>query len=454
MYDLNEFFSGDVSLDEFVVGHHFDALTQDFCSDFDIYEAEKSNLNFPGDPQRVNPSEIGHKEDIFDAEVLLQTLEEDGGSLGPEYGSGEVDRTETEALVEMCDVHSKPEIVASSDAKDEGTGVDNMENTGCFGRREVELPASRIPSFRTVPAMSKEGIGCVPLKPKDRRANFSHEPVKLGLKVQPATMDSQVWQIEEKVFKSEVRHLLHTDRRQYSSADVCNTKMGSADQSYPGLALQEGQPECKLRKLKQGRTISVKGRRHILSVLKPVEERVKVEVKEPFKLERKVLLVKEPSSWSWGLPKNWLVAHGQDHLASTTIGTKNPKAQGAARHLEKRWLEMPRKMLLFPCKRRGEKGQSSRERGMNRAAMDERNMRERFWRLRERASVIKLNELLPEDKKSEKVCLGAVLKGAHQFSLELLDQEQKLMMMMKAEKDLRTFLSRRLCLLQAGVQLT
>ena len=155
MYDLNEFFSGDVSLDEFVVGHHFDALTQDFCSDFDIYEAEKSNLNFPGDSLRVNPSEIGHKEDIFDAEVLLQTLEEDGRSLGPEYDSVEVDMTETEALVEMCDVHSKPEIVASADAKDEGTGVDNMENTGCFRRREVELPASRIPSFRTVPAMSK-----------------------------------------------------------------------------------------------------------------------------------------------------------------------------------------------------------------------------------------------------------------------------------------------------------
>mgnify|MGYP001233376227 CR=1 FL=1 len=112
MYDLNEFFSGDVSLDEFVVGHHFDALTQDFCSDFDIYEAQKNNLNFHGDPLRVNPSEIGSKEDIFDAEVLLQTLEEDGPSLGPEYDSVvEVDTTETETLVEMFDVHSKPEIV-------------------------------------------------------------------------------------------------------------------------------------------------------------------------------------------------------------------------------------------------------------------------------------------------------------------------------------------------------
>ena len=201
MYDLNEFFSGDVSLDEFVVGHHFDALTQDFCSDFDIYEAEKSNLNFPGDPLRVNPSEIGSKEDIFDAEVLLQTLEEDGPSLGPEYDSVvEVDTTETETLVEMFDVHSKPEIVASEDGKDDGTGADNMENSGCFGRREVEMSASRIPSFRTVPAMSKvellvvdnnllsldylllqEGIGCVPLQPEHRRANFSHEPVRLDL---------------------------------------------------------------------------------------------------------------------------------------------------------------------------------------------------------------------------------------------------------------------------------
>ena len=173
----------------------------------------------------------------------------------------------------------------------------------------------------------------MPLKPKDRRANFSHEPVRLGLKVQPALMDSQVWQIEEKVFKSEVRHLLHTDRRQYSSADVCNTKMGSADQSYPGLALQEGQPECKLRKLKQRRTISVKGRRHILSVLKPVEERVKVEVEEPFKLERKVLLVKEPSSWSWGLPQelascSWTRPSGQynyrDEESKSSGGCQTP----------------------------------------------------------------------------------------------------------------------------------
>ena len=151
MYDLNEFFSGEVSLDEFVVGHHFDALAQDFCSDFDIYEAEKSNLNFPGDPLHVNP-----KEDIFDAEILLQTLEEDGPSLGPEYHSVvEIGTTETRATVKMFDVHSKPECVASADAKDESIGADCMENTGCFGGRRVELSASRIPSFRTVPAMSK-----------------------------------------------------------------------------------------------------------------------------------------------------------------------------------------------------------------------------------------------------------------------------------------------------------
>ena len=161
MYDLNEFFSGDVSLDEFVVGHHFDALTQDFCSDFDIYEAEKSNLDFPGDPLRVNPAEIGPKGDIFDAEVLLQTLEEDGPSLGPEFDSVvEVDTTETEALVEMCDVHSKPESVASADAKDAGTDANNMDHSGRFGRRTVELLASRIPSFRTVPAVSKVTSYC------------------------------------------------------------------------------------------------------------------------------------------------------------------------------------------------------------------------------------------------------------------------------------------------------
>ena len=229
--------------------------------------------------------------------------------------------------------------------------------------------------------------------------------------LQPALVDSQVWQIGEKVFKSKQRPLPHTDRRQHSGEDACNPKMGSADQqSYPGIALQDGQPEWKLRKLEQRRTISVKGRRHILSVLKPVEERVKVEVEESFKLERKALSVKEPASWSWGGrgAKNWQVAHGHDHLSSTTVvRTKNPKGQpgqGAAGQLERTgWMEMPGKILFFTCQRGGGKGQSSRERGMNRAAMDERNMRERFWRLRERASVIKLNDLLPEDKKSEKV---------------------------------------------------
>ena len=100
--------------------------------------------------------------------------------------------------------------------------------------------------------------------------------------MQPVLVDSQVWQIGEKGFKSKQRPLPHTDRRQHP-------KMGSADQRYPGIALQEGRPEWKLRKLEQRRTISVKGRRHILSVLKPVEERVKV---ESFKLERKALSVK------------------------------------------------------------------------------------------------------------------------------------------------------------------
>ena len=156
MYDLNEIFSGEVRLDELVLGRHFDALTQDFCSDFDIYEAEKSNLDFPGDPLRVNPSKIGFKGDSFDAEVLLQNLEEDVPSLGPDFDSVvEVNMTETVELIESRDsLHSKSEIVASVDAEDEGTGAEKMENTGCFGRR-VELETSSIPSFRTVPAISK-----------------------------------------------------------------------------------------------------------------------------------------------------------------------------------------------------------------------------------------------------------------------------------------------------------
>merc|ERR1719234_1774027 len=99
---MNEFFSGDVNLDEFVVGHHFDALTQDFCSDFDIYEAEKNNLNFPGDPLRVNHLDINSKADNFDAEVLLKTLEEDGPSFGPELDSV-VEVHTNNALIESCD---------------------------------------------------------------------------------------------------------------------------------------------------------------------------------------------------------------------------------------------------------------------------------------------------------------------------------------------------------------
>merc|ERR1719462_6088 len=74
---------------------------------------------------------------------------------------------------------------------------------------------------------------------------------------------------------------------------------------------------------------------------------------------------------------------------------------------------------------RGSKGQSSRERGMDRKAMDERNMRERFWRLRERALVDKLHDILPDSYKSVKVSVRAVLRGAREVSLRLQHIEQK-----------------------------
>merc|ERR1712126_666182 len=74
---------------------------------------------------------------------------------------------------------------------------------------------------------------------------------------------------------------------------------------------------------------------------------------------------------------------------------------------------------------RGSKGQSSRERGMDRKAMDERNMRERFWRLRERALVDKLHDLLPDSYKSVKLLLTR-----------------------KAEQDKHALQTYRLCLLQ------
>ena len=92
--------------------------------------------------------------------VLLKTLEEDGPSLSPEFDSiVEVHTTETAALIESCDVHLKPESVASSDAENKCTGAENMENIGCLIRRveggPAKLSASRTPSFRTVPANTK-----------------------------------------------------------------------------------------------------------------------------------------------------------------------------------------------------------------------------------------------------------------------------------------------------------
>ena len=216
-------------------------------------------------------------------------------------------------------------------------------------------------------------------------------------KIQTALMDSQVWQIGEEVSSSKLRFLPHRDSTCNSGADVFNPNLDSVDQSNclpcQSSNLQQGQPEWKLRELEKRRSILVKGQRHILSVLKPAEERMKLEVEEPFKLNRNVLSVKERQ-----------VAHGQNHLATRTVKIKNPKPQKSAVYPEWRWLEGPRKMLSFPC-RRGGKGQSSRERGMNRAAMDERNMRERFWRLRERSFVDRLHHLLPQEKKSEKVIL-------------------------------------------------
>ena len=86
----------------------------------------------------------------------MRNLDENVPSLGPDFDSVvEVNMTETMELMESSDaLHSKSESVASVDAEDEGTGADKMENTGSFGRR-VELETSSIPSFRTVPAMSK-----------------------------------------------------------------------------------------------------------------------------------------------------------------------------------------------------------------------------------------------------------------------------------------------------------
>ena len=169
MFDFDEFFSENVTLHELVGSHHFAALTQDFCSDYDIYSAERNNLTIP------NQTDIGpNKETYQNDDLLLRNLDEDG----PSFYSGvesviEVVASEVEALEEECkplrpetashlyigaetelDAEGKEEITSAASLKI--TDEDHSGTGRTFvGKKPDELPRPAVPSFRTVPARLK-----------------------------------------------------------------------------------------------------------------------------------------------------------------------------------------------------------------------------------------------------------------------------------------------------------
>ena len=169
MFDLDEFFSGNVTLHELVDSHHFAALTQDFCSDYDIYSAERNNLTIP------NQTDIGpNKETYLNDDLLLRNLDEDG----PSFYSGvesviEVVASEVEALEEECNplrpetashLYIGAETELAAEGKDEITPAASLRITDedhsrtgrtFVGKKSDELPRPTFPSFRTVPARLK-----------------------------------------------------------------------------------------------------------------------------------------------------------------------------------------------------------------------------------------------------------------------------------------------------------
>ena len=169
MFDLDEFFSGDVTLHEVVGSHDFAALTQDFCFDYDIYSAEKNNLNIPHQTDICPNKEIYRNDDL-----LLRNLDEDG----PSFYSGvesviEVVASEVEALEEECKplrpetashLYIGAETELDAEGKDEITSAASLKITDedhsgtgrtFVGKKPDELPRPTVPSFRTVPARLK-----------------------------------------------------------------------------------------------------------------------------------------------------------------------------------------------------------------------------------------------------------------------------------------------------------
>ena len=213
---------------------------------------------------------------------------------------------------------------------------------------------------------------------------------------------------------------------------------------FSNPSLQPGQPEWKSKQPRLFRSFRVKGRRHILSVLKSTEERIKLEGKtqivkvssplessmnRPWECElplqhrpewnftraqsipEKATLNMIPSPWessmNWRLPDGNIRETGKTRFMGwdPTLKDTKPKVRQTKQDGKLSKMTKIQSLQPKPCWNvsRGSKGQSSRERGMDRKAMDERNMRERFWRLRERALVDKLHDLLPDSYKSVKV---------------------------------------------------
>ena len=179
MYDLDKFFSGDVTLDEFVGSHHFDALTQDFCSDYDIYSAEKNNLGILGGGDSPRTEIRPEKEIYRDEDVLLRTLEEDGLGFYPGIDSVlEVVASEAKALKEEHNIlghepaprlNSGVEIEVAVEPENEITPAVSLKTSRgdhagrtLKGNLSDEPARSTFPSFRTVPARLKvKGIRSV-----------------------------------------------------------------------------------------------------------------------------------------------------------------------------------------------------------------------------------------------------------------------------------------------------
>ena len=173
----------------------------------------------------------------------------------------------------------------------------------------------------------------------------------------------------------------------------------------------------------------MKGRRHTVSVLKPTDERIKLEEKTPRgwglpfqptpdrnfgrrsgkgqRRQETTTSVMIPNPWatsrncfvpedSIGKPERWTKFMGWDPtLRDTMLKVRQTNIKEKLVDVTKTLPFQPRPEWNV---RRVNKGQISRERCVGKKALDERNRR-----LRERSSIDRLHELLPESYRNAKV---------------------------------------------------